>query len=125
MDKFSSFTAMQIFLNQEKKVLKVVNEKEKIELNYETSVFVGPNFITMKEALAIAGGKKNSKIVDKNGLCTNFLIDPTKNLNPSISENSCEFCIHSKNRPKTMFFKSRYYCQIGKGPDYTSPREFH
>ena len=125
MDKFSKFIAMQIFLDPEKKALKEINEKEKTEPDTENSVFIGPNFITMKEALAIAGGKKSSKIVDKNGLCTSFLMDPTKTSNPSTSENSCEFCMHSKKSPKTMFFKSRYYCQIGKGPDYTSPREFH
>lgn len=125
MDKFAKFFATKIFLDPEKKVLKEINEKEKMEPDAENSVFIGPNFITMKEALAIAGGKKNSKIVDKNGLCTSFLMDPTKNSSADPSENSCEFCVHSKKSPKTMFFKSRYYCQIGRGPDYTSPREFH
>lgn len=125
MDKFAKFLATKIFLDPEKKVLKEVNEKEKTEPDTENSVFIGPNFITMKEALAIAGGKKNSKIVDKNGICTSFLMDPIKGSSAEPSKNSCEFCIHSKKSPKTMFFKSRYYCQIGKGPDYMSPREFH
>lgn len=125
MDKLAKFLATKTFLDPEKKVLKEINENESTNLDDEYSVFIGPNFITMKEALAIAGGKKNSKIVDKNGLCTSFLMDPTKFSSLDAPENSCEICIHSKKSPKTMFFKSRYYCQIGKGLDYTSPRDFN
>lgn len=122
MDKYSKFFSVNIFLDKEKKTLKNVNQTDKSFSENEYAEFVGPNFITMSEALAIAGGNDASKTVDKNGLCASFLMDPKKTSN---SESRCENCIHSELKSKTFFFKPRYFCKIGKGPDYTSPRDFN
>lgn len=125
MEKFNKFISCKIFLDPEKKMLSEIDENEKRKLDDEKLVFVGPNFITMKEALAIAGGRDPSKVVDKDGLCSSFLMDPAKSPCSDPNKNVCQNCIHSELKPRTLFFKSRFYCKIGKGANYMSPRDFN
>ena len=125
MDKFNKFAAVNIFLDPKKKRICEVDVTKEQTAKEENSVFVGPNFITMKEALAIAGGRDPSKTVDAKGLCANFSPSPDKIKDFSLNENTCERCMHSELKPKTLFFKARYSCKIGKGPDYTSPKDFN
>lgn len=71
----------------------------------------------------VAGGKSRLKVVDAEAICAEFVADGAYFEQEILDEYCCARCIHKVIAPKTIFFKERITCGIGKGKGYKSPSD--